>query len=86
MGIFRVLVEENLESTFFETVKDCFLHQHIDKVTGRRENNVPSLLDLVFSDEEMQVSDLAHHAPLGKSDHSVITFNFQYYLNYGKPK
>ena len=78
--------EESMESTFLETVKDCFLHQHIDKATRRRGNDDPSLLDLVFSDEEMQVSDLMHHAPLGKSDHSVITFNFHCYLNYGKPK
>ena len=34
----------------------------------------------------MQVSDIAHHAPLGKSDHSVITFKFNCYLDYTKPK
>ena len=34
----------------------------------------------------MQVSDVTHHAPLGKSDHSVITFKFNCYLDYSKPK
>ena len=34
----------------------------------------------------MQVSDIAHHAPLGKRDHSVITFKFNCYLDYTKPK
>ena len=27
-----------------------------------------------------------HHAPLGKSDHNVICFKFNYYLDYSKPK
>ena len=34
----------------------------------------------------MQVSDIVHHAPLWKSDHSVITFKFHWYLDYTKPK
>ena len=34
----------------------------------------------------MQVSNISHHAPLGKSDHSIITFNFHCYLDYTKPK
>ena len=34
----------------------------------------------------MQVSDIAHHTPLGKSDHNVITFKFNCYLDYSKPK
>ena len=34
----------------------------------------------------MQVSDIAHHAPLGKGDHSFITFKFNCYLHYTKPK
>ena len=33
----------------------------------------------------MQVSDVSHHSPLGKSDHSVITFNYHCYLDYAKP-
>jgi hypothetical protein len=41
---------------------------------------------LVFTDEAMQVTELFHHSPLGKSDHSVITFKFHCYLDYTKPK
>ena len=32
------------------------------------------------------MSDVVHHVLLGKSDHSVITFQFHCYLNYSKPK
>ena len=51
-----------------------------------RGNDKPSLIDLIFSDELMQVSNVEHHAPLGKSDHNVITFKFHCYLDYSKPK
>ena len=78
--------EDSTEAKFIEAVKDSFYHQHIDKPTRRRGTDNPSQLDLIFTDEEMQISDLQQHAPLGKSDHSVITFNFNSYLDYSKPK
>ena len=34
----------------------------------------------------MQISDIQHLSPLGKSDHSVITLTFNCYLDYSKPK
>ena len=77
---------ESKEAKFIEAIKDCFLHQHIDEPTRRRGNDIPSQLDLIFSDEEMQVTDIQHLAPLGKSDHSVISFNYCSYIDYSKPK
>ena len=78
--------EESQESRFLETTRDCFLHQHICEPTRRRGQDEPSLLDLLFTDEVMQVSNITHHAPLGKSDHSVISFKFHCYLDYTRPK
>ena len=78
--------ELSKESKFIEAVRDAFLYQHVIKPTRRRGNDEPSVLDLILTDESMQVSDVAHHAPLGKSDHSVITFKFHCYLDYTKPK
>ena len=75
-----------MENRFIETVRDCYLHQHNNANSRRRGNDRPSLIDLVFSDEQLQVSDVVHHAPLGKSDHSVICFNYHCYLDYSKPK
>ena len=74
------------EAKFVETIRDCYLHQHIDEPTRRHGNDEPSLIDLVVIDEDMQVFDVTHHVPLGKSDHSVITFKFNCYLDYSKPK
>jgi len=78
--------ENSDEYKFIETVRDCYLHQHLLEPTRRRGTDEPSLIDLVFTDEAMHVSDITHHAPLGKSDHSVIAFKFNCYLDYSKPK
>ena len=77
---------ESKEVKFIETVRDCYLHQHVNESTRIRGNDDPSTLDLIFTEEAAQISDIVHHAPLGKSDHSVITLKFQCYLDYSKPK
>ena len=79
-------IEESKESKFIDTVQSCYLHQHTHLPTRRRGNDNPSLLDLLFTDEAMQISDISHHAPLGKSDHDIITFKFHSYLDFSKSK
>ena len=78
--------DDSLESHFIETIRDCFLLQHVSKPTRRRGNDEPSILDLVLTNEEMQVGEVMHNPPLGKSDHDVLTFQFQCYVDYTKPK
>ena len=78
--------ENSVESKFIEAVRDSFLHQHVEKTTRKRGNDDPSLLDLILTDEYMQVSEISHHAPLGKSDHSVMTFDFHCYLDFTTQK
>ena len=78
--------DESAEKLFIEACRDCFLHQHVEKPTRRRGDDEPSILDLIFTNEEMQVSEVKHMSPLGKSDHEVLSFNFQCYLNYSKQK
>ena len=73
--------EEGMECKFLESVSDCFLYQHITKPTRIRGDTEPSLLDLILTDEEFQVSELRHLSPLGASDHSVITFKFNCYID-----
>ena len=74
------------ESKFIEALRDCYLFQHILEPTRRRGADEPSLLDLVLTNEELQVSDVVHQAPIGKSDHDVLTFRYHCYLDYRKPK
>ncbi|MEO2160790.1 MAG: endonuclease/exonuclease/phosphatase family protein, partial [bacterium] len=48
--------EDSAEALFIESLRDCFFHQHVEEATRRRGNDDPSLLDLVLTDEGMQVS------------------------------
>ena len=70
----RTSSNEDFHVKFVECIRDCYLFQHVTEVTRVRGNNEPSVLDLVFSNEENMVSNLTQEAPLGKSDHSVICF------------
>ena len=77
---------ESTEQQFIETCRDCFLHQHVEKPTRRRGDDEPSKLDLIFTNEEMQVSEVKHSPPLGKSDHDLLSFEFHCYVDYSKSK
>ena len=78
--------DESVENEFIETCRDCFLHQHVERPTRRRGEDEPSVLDLIFTNEAMQVSEVVHSSPLGKSDHDVLTFEFHCYVDYSKSK
>ena len=55
-----------------------FLVQHVNEYTRYREGCTPSLLDLVFSAEELMVDNVSTTSPIGKSDHVVLTWEFIY--------
>ena len=73
------------EEKFIKTLQDSFLYQHILEPTRRRGNDNPSTLDLVLTDEATQVSDIIYDAPLGKSDHSTLVFEFNCYMDHQLP-
>lgn len=78
--------ENSKEAQFLETLRDSFFHQQVEKPTRQRGNDEPSLLDLVLTNEAMQVSNICHLSPLGKSDHDVLVFDYHGYLDHTKPK
>ena len=45
--------------------------------TRYRVNQVPHLLDLIFSKEDEMANNYDVEDPLGKSDHCLITFTYQ---------
>ena len=69
-----------MESKFLETINDCFLYQRVTEPTRIRGNTEPSLLDLILTDEEFQVPNVRHLSPLGASDHCVISFKYNCYI------
>ena len=59
---------------------DLFVSQHVNFPTRIREGQVPSLLDLILTNDKSFISEIMSLPPLGKSDHITISFEFQCYL------
>ena len=72
-------------SDFIETLQNYFLHQHVTEPTRYRQNESPSLLDLIISSEEGMVYDLNYDPPLGESDHLCLTFKLHHYHKVRQP-
>ena len=51
---------------FFHATQDAFLYQQVHSPTRYREGCMPSVLDLVFTNEEHMVEDLICSEPFGK--------------------
>jgi endonuclease/exonuclease/phosphatase family metal-dependent hydrolase len=77
--------ETHISHTFLETLRDNYFSQHVDKPTRYRPDQVPSLLDLIIANDENFVSDVSYTPPLGKSDHIVLIFTIQCYLQFSRP-
>ena len=63
---------------FIDSIQDSHLHQHIFQPTRYRVGNEPSLLDLIFTNEEGMIRELHHKPGLGESDHECINFTVDY--------
>ena len=50
--------EEHISSLFLENIRDNYLFQHVTECTRYRENNVPSVVVLVFTNEENMISNM----------------------------
>ncbi|XP_033731479.1 uncharacterized protein LOC117321118 [Pecten maximus] len=59
---------------FLETIRDKLLSQHVISPTRYRENQTPSTLDLIFTNDEEMVQDITYGSGLGKSDHITLSF------------
>ena len=64
------------EQQFYDTVQSSYLHQHVEEFTRLRGRDQPSTLDLVFSKNELEIEFIDYKDPFGKSDHSVLVFDF----------
>lgn len=72
--------ESSEEFLFVETLRDIYMYQHVMEPTRARGSDNPTLLDLVLSNEDGMVDNLHHASPLGRSDHSVLEFVFNAYV------
>ena len=72
--------QEHISSVFLEGIKDCFLFQHVREPTRFREGQTPNILDLILTNEENMVEKIDYLPSLGKSDHAVLSFNFNCFI------
>ena len=69
--------ETSSEQIFYDVCQSVFLHQHVDECTRQRGDDEPSMLDLVFSKNEHEIENINYYAPIGKSDHSTLIFDYK---------
>jgi exonuclease III len=67
----------NDDFRFLEGLRDNYLFQNIEEPTRARGTNKPSLLDLILTNQEDLINNIEYHSPVGKSDHSTITFQIE---------
>ena len=70
---------DNQTHNFMEFVRDSYLFQHVKQPTHYRGTQTPTLIDLIFSNEEHMVKNVSHAAPLGKSHHQCLFFQYLCY-------
>ena len=75
---------DHCDNTFIECIEDSLLMQHVTQPTRYRENQSPTLDDLIFTNDDQTLSDLQHIHHLGASDHLMLNFNINF--NFDKPK
>ena len=69
----------NPATAFRETLRDMYLYQHVNEPTHYRAQQHPNTLDLIITNEEGMVDNLSLSAPVGKSHHVCIHFDFTSY-------
>ena len=76
---------KDINNLFIECVRDNFLFQHITEPTRQWGTDTPSTLDLIFTNEENMIYEISINASLGNSDHSIVEFKLNWYLEGEKP-
>ena len=62
----------------FDCVLDNFWTQHVTECTRFRDNQIPSCLDWIITDDASILEELSCSEPLGKSDHVCISWQLAF--------
>ena len=73
---------ENWNEILLNLITDHCLHQHVNEYTRFRGTDHPSMLDLIFTRQQEDITDINYGAPLGKGDHAVL--DMKYWTNIAK--
>ena len=69
------------ETQFLDAIDDNNLVQHVKDFTRKRGTDLPSLLDLVLTDDQQNIDKPVITAGFGESDHAVICWNSTFRCN-----
>ena len=67
------------QTRFLDTINDNLWFQHVTQPTRERSGSIPTILDLVMTNQEEMVNVINHTSPLGKSDHCMLHFSLKCY-------
>ena len=68
--------ENSEQARFLDECTNLYICQHVLDFTRVRGMDQPSVLDLVLTREELEITNLEYCAPIGSSDHCMLTFWF----------
>ena len=75
-NLLRPHLSNRFSSEFIAATQDVFLFQLVQSPTRTRTNQNPTLTDLFFSQDYQIITDVSTSAPLGKSHHNILRFNY----------
>ena len=75
---------DHCDVTFLDCIGDSLLLQHVTQPTRYRDDQNPTLDDLIFTSDDQTVSNIQYKHHLGNSDHLMLTFNTNFCFD--KPK
>ena len=66
-----------MNSAFLTYLAENTLYQSVESPTRFRDGQIPSLLDLVITDDPDQILSIDHLPPIGASDHVCLLTTLQ---------
>ena len=57
---------------FLAGIQDAFIFQYVQSPTHTRPNQRPTLIDLIFSQDDQTITNMTTSSPLSKSHHKVF--------------
>ena len=64
---------DSKEFKLIGATRDAYMNQHIDKPTRGRGSVSPSLLDLIITRDDSDITDIKIESTIGKSDHAIMS-------------
>ena len=65
---------------FVDCLQDAYLHQLVDQPTRYRNEQQPTIDDLILTTNELLIDDITYSSHLGQSDHITLNFNIDFCL------